>query len=258
MSWRWLLWLIPVYLVGLVVFAPARLLLWFIPAHTGIELSAVQGSLWQGQANLSYALASQQQRLVFNDISWQLDPWRLLTGTAAVDVQLPSANVVAGDAHVALGLAGDIKLSGEFGGNLQQAVVAYQLPVPITLDGQWSLQLENFRLDDLSSGQWCSQLVGNMNTRGTAVRLNQQWTDLGPFATTLSCSSKNEIIATMAGNNSVGLSFDTRLAGSQQAPQVFISGKLQPSIQTPRAVTDVLVFLGTPDANGAYPFSFSL
>lgn len=256
MSWRWLLWLIPVYLVGLVVFAPARLVLWFIPANADVELSAVQGTLWQGQATLSYNAAPQQ--LMFNDVRWQLAPWRLLSGTAAVDVQVPETNVVGGQGQVELGIGGEVKLAGEFGGNLQQAVVAYQLPVPVTLDGQWSLELENFQLTDLSSGEWCSQLIGKLTTRGTAIRLNQQWTDLGPFATALSCSANNEIVAKMEGNNSVGLSFETRLAGSHQAPQVFISGKLKPSVQTPRAVAEVLVFLGAPDASGAYPFNFKL
>lgn len=257
MSWRWLLWLIPVYLVGLIVFAPARLLLWFVPANSGVELSAVEGSLWQGQTNLSYKV-SPQQNLVFNEVSWQLAPTALLSGKAVLDLQIPATNVVAGDARAELGWGGDVQISGEFGGNLQQAVVAYQLPVPVTVDGRWSLKLENFQLADLSSGLWCNQLLGQLDTRGTAVRINRQWTDLGTFATALSCTANNEIVATMKGNNSVGLSFETRLAGSYQRPQVVINGKLQPGVQTPRAIADVLVFLGRADATGAYPFKLQL
>ncbi|CAB0151160.1 hypothetical protein PSI9734_01573 [Pseudidiomarina piscicola] len=256
MSWRWLLWLLPIYVVALIVFAPARLVLWFIPDAAPVELSAVQGSLWQGQSDLSYQ--NNGQTLNFYEVSWQLAPWQLLSGQVMLDVQLPARNVTAGSAQLQLGFDGAVQLNAELGGTIQQAISSYQLPVPVTVDGRWSLQLTDYQLADLSSSQWCNQLQGTLTTRGTALRLNQQWTELGPFQTELSCSAKNEIVATMKNDNTVGLSFTSVLAGNRQVPKLEVQGRVEPTAKTPRAIADMLVFMGKPDSSGAYPFRFKL
>ena len=257
MSWRWALWLIPIYVIGLVVFAPARALLWFIPEQSGVNLSSVSGTLWQGQASVSAAV-SPQVTANFQQVQWQLRPLALLSGKAQLDFNIPQANVVVGSGTATLGFGGSVQLQGEFSGNLQEAIQAYRLPVPVTLDGRWALSLTDYTLDDLASGQWCTQLQATANSRGTAVRFNNNWTDLGEFATTLSCSAQNEIIARMEGDNRLGLSFTTTVGGNQQAPRVRIQGALQPGLQTPREVSEMLVFLGRPDNSGAYRFNFTL
>lgn len=257
MSWRWLLGLIPVYLLGLVVLAPARALLWFVPEQSGVTLSAISGTLWNGQASVS-ADISPQVTAQFQQVQWQLRPWALLSGKAKLDFSIPQNNVVVGDGTVTLGANGSVQVQGQFNGNLQAAIQAYQLPVPVTLDGRWQLKLDDYRLDDLASAQWCNELQATASSRGTAVRFNNRWSDLGEFKTTLSCSSQAEIIATMQGDNRLGLSFTTTVGGNQQAPQIRIQGALQPGIETPREVSEMLVFLGRPDNSGAYRFSFTL
>lgn len=257
MSWRWLLWLIPVYLIGMIVFAPARVLLWFIPEQSGITLSAVSGTLWNGQASVNTP-ANPQVTVNFNNVQWQVRPLSLLTGKAQVDFSIPANNVVSGTGTATLGFAGSVHLQGNFSGNMQEAIQTYQLPVPVTIDGRWALTLTNYRLADLASGKWCNELQATASSRGTAVRFNNRWSDLGEFETTLSCSPQNEIIASMQDDNRLGLSFTTTVGGSQQAPQVRIQGALKPSLQTPREVSEMLVFLGRPDNSGAYRFNFTL
>lgn len=257
MSWRWLFWLIPIYLVGLVVFAPARALLWFVPEQSGVSLSAVSGTLWNGQATLS-APASPQVTVHLQQVEWQLEPLALLSGKAQLDFNIPQPNTVVGSGQATLGINGSVQLSGEFGGNLQEAIQAYRLPVPVTLDGRWALTVNDYRLNDLASGQWCTQLQATAQSRGTAIRFNNRWSDLGEFTTALSCSANAEIIAKMEGDNRLGLSFTSTVGGSAQAPQVRIQGALEPGLQTPREVTEMLVFLGRPDNSGAYRFNFTL
>ncbi|RUO62590.1 type II secretion system protein N [Pseudidiomarina insulisalsae] len=257
MSWRWLLWLLPVYLIGLVVFAPARLLLWFIPAQSGIELSAISGTLWDGQASVS-APANQQLTLTFHQVQWQLQPWALFTGKAQLAFRVPSGNTVQGSGTATLGINGAVQLQGEFSGNLQEAIQTYQLPVPVTLNGDWSLNVQQFQLNDLADGHWCNELQARVVSRDTEVRFNQRWSDLGEFSTLLSCNAGNEIVADMAADNRLGLSFETVIGGTQQSPRIAISGSMRPTTQTPREVADMLVFLGRPDATGAYQFRFTL
>ncbi|WP_258807329.1 type II secretion system protein N [Pseudidiomarina sp. CB1] len=257
MSWRWLLWLIPVYLIGVVVFAPARAVLWFIPEQSGFSLSAVSGTLWNGEASIS-AAASPQVTVNLQNIQWQLKPLALVSGKALLDFTIPQSNTIAGQGTASVGLNGSVNLQGEFSGNLQEAIQAYRLPVPVTLDGRWALQLDNYALTDLASGQWCNQLQATAKSRGTAVRFNNRWSELGEFETALSCSAENEIVAKMEPNNRLGLSFTTTVGGNQQAPQVRIQGALKPGLQTPREVSEMLVFLGRPDNTGAYRFNFTL
>ena len=256
MKKRWLLWLLPVYVVGLVVFAPAQLLTWFMPAQAGVELSAVQGSLWDGQATVSYQ--TPQQQLQFQQVAWELTPSALFTGKVMLALDIPAVNTVSGKADVELSFGGALKVKGQFGGNLQQTISEYNIPALLTTDGRWDLTLANFELADLASGRWCDVLDAKVTSRSTAVRIQREWIELGDFATQLSCSANSEIIATMTPNNRLGLQFTTTLAGTQQQPQVRVQGQLRPTTQTPRQVADVLVFLGEPNANGAYPFNFTL
>ncbi|WP_411369089.1 type II secretion system protein N [Pseudidiomarina salilacus] len=256
MKKRWLLWLVPVYLVGLVVFAPAQLLTWFVPAQAGVELSAVQGSLWQGQANVSYQTPRQQ--LQFQQVGWNLTPSALLTGKVVLALEIPAVNTVSGNADVELSFAGALRVNGQFGGNLQQTISEYNIPALLTTDGRWDLAFDNYELADVANGRWCDALDADVTSRSTAVRIQREWIELGDFVTQLSCSTNSEIIARMSPNNRLGLEFTTTLAGTQQQPQVRIQGQLRPTTQTPRQVADVLIFLGEPNANGAYPFNFTL
>ena len=256
MKKRWLLWLVPVYLVGLVVFAPAQLLTWFVPAQTGVELSAVQGSLWQGQANVSYQMP--QQQLQFQQVRWDLTPSALLKGKVELALEIPALNTVSGKAEVELSFGGALTVNGQFGGNLQQTISEYNIPALLTTDGRWDLALDNYVVADLASGRWCDALDAEATSRSTAVRIQRQWIELGDFETQLSCSANSEIIATMTPNNRLGLEFTTTLGGNQQQPQVRVQGQLRPTTQTPRQVADVLVFLGEPNTNGAYSFDFTL
>ena len=256
MKKRWLWWLVPVYLLGLVVFAPAQLLTWLVPAQSGVELTAVQGSLWQGQANVGYRMP--QQQLQLQQVRWVLTPSALLTGKIALTLEIPTINTVSGTANVEVNLGGALKIDGQLGGQLQQTISEYNIPALLTTDGRWELRLNDYQLTDFASGRWCDALDAAAVSRSTAVRIQREWIELGDFSTQLSCSANNEIIATMTPNNRLGLQFTTTLAGDRQQPRVQVQGQLRPTTQTPRQVADVLVFLGEPNANGAYLFNFTL
>lgn len=257
MRLRWLWWLVPIYLIGLVVYAPASILNWFVPAGANVQLQNLSGTLWQGQGTVVVTLSA-QRRLELQQVRWRLHPSALLTGEAALDVSIPAQNVIAGDLSTRVGIGGAATLQGQLRGDVASAIQTFNLPVPLTMAGDWQLRLTDFGIDDLNQGRWCNTLSGQLTMTATQTRINQRWLDLGGYKTELSCTAKQEISATLKADNSVGLSFNTLLAGTFQAPQVKVQGKLQPHVGTPREVTDVLIFLGEPDSRGAYPFSFTL
>lgn len=257
MKLRWLWWLVPLYVIGLVVYAPASLLQWLLPAGSGISLSNLTGTLWQGQGSVTVVLAPQRS-LQLEQVSWRLHPRALLRGQAALDVTIPAHNVLSGHLTTGLTVGGTAELNGRLSGQLDTAIRTFNLPVPLTMAGDWQLVIDNYHVDDLNQGRWCNQLAGKLTTTATQTRVNQRWLDLGDYATALSCTSNQEISAKLNADNSLGLSFNGLVAGTFQAPEVKLQGKLQPHVRTPREVTDVLIFLGEPDSRGAYPFSLTL
>lgn len=257
MSWRWLLWLIPVYLVALVALAPARLLLLAIDEQRmPLQLSAVSGSLWRGSSTLRAPLPTGGE-LQLNAVQWQLNPWALLTGRAVVAVEIPAAagNLIYGQAQLQVSRQA-AELSANLQGALQPAIQQLQLPVPITLAGNFELQIDQYQIADFASGKLCDVLSGQLATRNTEMRLNQQWYELGDYLTQFSCTDQHGIVATIDDNNLVGLRLNARVDGTTSAPQVRVDGSLKPTLQTPKPVTELLVFIGKPDAQGRYSFKW--
>jgi len=65
-----------VFLVGLIVYAPARVLLWVLPGEQ-VALQGVQGSLWNGRAS-QCVLRLPQGNFHLGSIAWSLEPSSLL------------------------------------------------------------------------------------------------------------------------------------------------------------------------------------
>ena len=275
MSWRWLLWLIPLYLVALVVMAPARLVFWFVgegggpgsaplsapgsgpgsaPLSSSVKFSGVSGTLWQGEASIQAALPT-GGTLSLNNVTWQLSPWQLFTGEANVALKIPSSNYIYGKATITAS-SDEARIQANLKGAMQPAIQQLQLPVPITMAGDFELNIENYQVSDFQSGKFCDTLDGTFATSRTEMRLNHQWHPLGDYQTKLSCTQQNGINAIIDDNNLVGLRLNAQVNGRIASPQVSVSGSIKPTLQTPKPVTDVLVFLGKPDAQGRYNFKW--
>ncbi|CUA86488.1 type II secretion system protein N [Pseudidiomarina woesei] len=261
MSWRWLLWLIPLYLVALVVMAPARLVFWFVGEGGGpwggpgsAPLSSVSGTIWQGEASIHATLPT-GGTLSLHNVTWQLSPWQLFTGEANVALKIPSSNYIYGEATI-MASSSQAKLQANLKGAMQPAIQQLQIPVPITMAGDFELNIANYQVSDFQSGKFCDTLEGTFATSRTEMRLNHQWHQLGDYKTELTCNPQNGINANIDDNNLVGLRLNAQVNGRITAPQVSVNGSIKPTLQTPKPVTDVLVFLGKPDAQGRYNFKW--
>jgi hypothetical protein len=76
---RWWWMLLPIFLVSLVVHAPASLLPRLLPESLALQGGVWQGTLWQGQVR-----QIQWQRQPLEQVSWTLSPWRFLLLQAGV------------------------------------------------------------------------------------------------------------------------------------------------------------------------------
>ena len=252
MSWRWLLWLIPLFIIALAATAPARLIEG--GAVQGLHPTSTKGTIWHGTTTITADMPT-GGKLHLQDVSWQLSPWKLFLGQANVALKIPSSNYLHGELNINAGL-NELQLSGNLQGAVQPAVTQMKLPVPITTAGNWALNIANFQVSDFNSEKICDNLDAQLTASTMEMRLNRQWHPLGDYQAQLSCSNEHSLVVTLADNNLVGLRLNAQVSGRITAPQVSLQGSMQPSAQTPKPITDVLVFLGEPDAQGRYHFKW--
>lgn len=80
---RWSALWVALLLALVVVYAPARLIGWFVPASVSLE--GLGGSLWQGRAARA-AVAVNDNVLMLGQLSWRLRPLSLLKLQPAADI----------------------------------------------------------------------------------------------------------------------------------------------------------------------------
>ena len=241
---RW--WLVVVYVVALVVMLPASIIYW-LPLPAQLTVSQVSGSLWQGQIG-----RLQVQGVPLNNVQWDWQLSRLLTGHVVVDVRVPPQNnSLAVNGRIRAGVnsiaAQDLRASGDLATLLHLA----NTRLPLKTQGSWSLSIDNFSVSDPSPAQWCNALSGNAQGRNIQVLVNGAWQTLGDFPVTLGCADAGAVRIGMNGQNSLGLA----LQGEINSQTMAIEGTVRPNPRTPEGLATMFQYLGQPDSQGRYRFS---
>lgn len=257
MKLKWLWWLIPVYLLAFLAMAPASLISSAVSYFGGInapKLLQMEGRLWQGRIGSLQVVTQFGTQLELQDISYQINPWALLTGTVdmQVDIAQRPSNLLDGSMTLKANSSGIEQLSGVLRGDVGRAIVELNLPVPIAMEGQFRLTLEQYAYNDFSVRQWCDALQGTLQVSRTQVLLNNVWSVLGDYQALLACNERNGIGFSIDGQNVMGLTVTGELNG--MPPRVSFEGHMLPTLEAPRSITDLLRFIGQPDGAGRYHF----
>lgn len=255
MKLKWLLWLIPVYVLAFFALAPASLISWGVSHFGGInapKLLQMEGRLWHGRIGVLQVVTNFGTQLELQQIDYKINPWALLTGRLDMQfsiAQLPS-NLLDGGMAIEARSGGIDSLRGVLQGDVGRAIVELNLPVPVPVQGQFRLELEQYAYNDFSKRYWCDALAATLYVSQAQVLLNNVWSKLGDYNLPLSCNPRNGIAFSMDGQNVMGLTLNGNVDG--MPPQVSFEGYLQPTLEAPRSITDLLQFIGQPDANGRY------
>jgi Type II secretion system (T2SS), protein N len=104
-TFRYFFAAIALYLLFLIVTAPAWLVVWALPkfAPFPINVQDSRGSLWRGEFNGVNASLPTGQTLQFDTIKWQLQPWHFLRLELAARLELAGPQL-QGKGIVAKGL----------------------------------------------------------------------------------------------------------------------------------------------------------
>jgi general secretion pathway protein N len=257
MKFKWFLWLIPVYVVAFLAMAPASLISWGVSYFGGInapKLVQMEGSLWQGRIGTLQVVTRFGTQLELQQIDYQINPWALLIGRLDMQLQVAElpANLIDGTVAIDARRGGIDGLSGVLRGDVGRAIVELNLPVPVPMQGQFRLDLAHYAYNDFSVRHWCDALQGTLQVSAAQVQLNNIWSALGDYQTQLACNERNGIGFVIDQPNIMGLALTGQLEG--RPPQVSFAGYLQPTLEAPRSITELLPFMGEPDAQGRYHF----
>ena len=219
-SYRW--WV----LLGLAVFV--YFLLRQVPAHwgafaftrgTGLALSGISGSFWQGRASLASLRLPSGQELALGEFTWQLKPWSLLSLSpcAALVTQMDNQSF-SGD--VCVSLSGSVKVR-EAEASFPVGLLPARLPFPVA--GQLSLHLQELQL----RGNVLLKLAGKLSWAQAQANNGSQWIELGSFGAELQDDGNNGINAKvfdLAGPVGVNLQVELKApAGGRAQGQLLMA-----------------------------------
>lgn len=234
-------------LLGVIVFAaiviarlPAE---WIIPGSAAKACATLDGSLWSGSC----------AGLVLNgtsigDLSWRLEPLRLLTGRLAAHVTV--ARGTAATAHT------DLELG--WGGAITARHLVADLPldpalvpgIPQTLTGRAHAELALARV----RRGVITELEGRIEARGLEDRSGGAETPLGSYLVTFPGGPGEPTGQLRDLEGPLALEGTLRLTPQ---PGFELQGQIAPRGGAPPELVNNIRFLGTPDASGRRPFTLS-
>lgn len=186
---RNLFW-IPLGLVLFAVFAianiPASWGGYFLTRGTGLALSGVTGTLWNGRASLaSYRTPVREYSL--GQLSWQLRPLSLLTLSpcAQVSTRLPQQQF---EGEVCSTAGGAVQVHDA---DISVPSVLLQTYLPVPIEGQFSSHIDRLQL----RGDVLQNLKGKLTWNNAKVNTGVRWLEMGSYAAELSDNGNNGIKA---------------------------------------------------------------
>nr|WP_275975080.1 type II secretion system protein N [Shewanella gaetbuli] len=233
------------YVIFLIVYLPANWLVSIAPLPNNIQISGVDGTLWQGKAEL---VKIDQRQL--EHVSWSLSPWGLLLGKANVDYQIGTrATPVNSKGYISYSFSGLYADNLRFDAPNQFLLGGARLPFRTEVNGDVSLMVSQ-----LEQGQpWCEQLEGKLFLNATHVKNQFGEYPLGDISLGLSCLDGQVVLTTDEQANQLGLQGTITLSENNT---VKVSAKIKPVNTQPQDLQKALSFLGKQDSQGYYPINY--
>ena len=248
-TFRYLFGAIALYLLFLLVTAPAWLVVWVLPkfAPFPITVQDSRGSLWHGTFEGVNASLLTGQNLQFDTIKWQLQPWNFLRAEFAARVELAGPQL-QGKGIIAKGIFGAIKLR-EATASAPASLLPLALPALAIWNPGGTL---DFTTASFAYAGTDSSGKANVTWRQAALALSPV-KPLGEYGLAVDAhdGALNDQLTTVSG--ALQLEGKGRWAANG-APTFVGSARAQPNYAAQLA--DLLRLLGNTDSSGAVPLRY--
>jgi hypothetical protein len=214
---------------------------WVVPRSGVVACTSTDGSVWNGSCSgLSI------ERFALGELTWDVAPLRLLTGTLAAHVLVVHGPVTA-SADVAYGVGGTLTLQN-LAADLK--LDPRQIPhVPPQLRGSVHTDLSLVRLEH---GR-LAELKGRIEAHDLTQRTGHV-TPLGSYALTFPGGGPEPVGALVDLGGPLAVQGTLRLTDQ---PGYVLEGEVAARADAAPELVSDLQFLGTPDASGRRPFSIA-
>jgi general secretion pathway protein N len=215
---------------------------WFIPSSSAWgSCGSIEGSLWSGSCGGLIVSGTP-----VGDVSWTLEPSRLLRGRLAAHVNL-TRGAASASADVEMG----------FGGRITARNLVADVPldpkvlpgVPTSLTGRAHLELAMAQIEHGS----LTQIEGRIEAHDLEDRSGAD-TPLGSYVVTFPGGSGDQVGKLHDLEGPLALEGTLRLT---REPGYVLEGLIAPRRGAPPELVNNIRFLGAPDASGRRPFSLS-
>lgn len=241
MKIKFIILFVSLYLVALLITLPATALVGFIPQSTGLSLSGVSGSAWQGKA----ALVSYNKKLKLQRVSWDIDWLALAALQLKLDVKFNNGqNAMSGKGFVKLGFGG-LAIEDMLIDLSAQELLSYaDLPVPVEASGDVSLIIKEASQGD----PYCDTLDGVFIWENAQVSSDLGNIDLARVDINLSCDNGDAVAILQQESEQLSSNVKVLL---QQGEAYQLAGTIKGSSKLDQDISQALSFLGPKDASGA-------
>lgn len=236
-----------IYMVSLVLTAPASLITRLIPDNTGLQIGSISGTLWNGKlSHLDYRNQFQLQRL-----TWKFDWLALLTLKAKADVKFSnSRNVMTGAGSIAYGLSG-ISVSDTNIDFDATALLPYlQLPIAVTPSGKFSLIIENAT----QGSPYCAELNGYIVWHEAKVDTVMGNIDFATPSVDFSCSEGGVVALLKQHSEQLTINANIQL---MQGARYQLKGSIVAREALEPSILQVLSWIGPKNSAGEITLNFA-
>ncbi len=248
---RYLLLGLPLYLLFLIALFPATQA-WryaaepLAKAMPELKVSELDGSIWSGRAGMVVF-----RQALLGEVSWQLSPLPLVLGEARLKALLQSDDGYL-QSHASLPLeGGGISLADTKGQLPVPELLRFTPYLPVVLEGQFAFNLSQL---ELTSQGLINRAEGTVVWHQAAMSAPQAL-PLGDLQLTLHTEEEGKVTGEIT-DRSGPLKVEGTLQLSPDRNYRF-NGTVAPATDAPASVKQALGWLGKPDAQGRYRFSYS-
>ncbi|MDN3653005.1 type II secretion system protein N [Thalassotalea ponticola] len=227
------------YVLFVVVLAPAKKVLSYVDLPKGVYLGMVSGSVFSGKADV-VRLGDHS----VEQVQWQLKPLSLLLLNPTADVTFGAPRLGYQGQLTASNLLATPSLRNvEITADADYVVGQLNLMVDVQAQGQLQLALENF----IPGQAVCEQATGDLLWQQAEINATGEYVALGDFDADISCQ-QGDVVLDVNKDNGLGI----ELKASFNGRQVRANGFLTPGEQFPQALEPMLGFMGRKDNQGRY------